>query len=102
VRYYERVLERMGPDTRSFARLFMVPGMFHCRGGLGVDRFDGLAALIAWVERAEAPAQIVASRVENGRIVRTRPLCPYPEVARYRGKGSTDTAENFACEAPKR
>jgi len=101
VRYYERVRERLGPGTESFARLFMVPGMFHCRGGLNVDRFDGLAALIAWVERGQAPAQLVASRIEEGRVVRTRPLCPYPRVARYRGKGSTDTAANFVCEAPK-
>jgi feruloyl esterase len=83
VRYYERVREKMGADTESFARLFMVPGMFHCRGGLNVDRFDGVAALIAWVERGEAPAQLIASRVEDGRVVRTRRLCPYPAVARY-------------------
>ena len=100
VQYYRRVLERMGPETQSFARLFMVPGMFHCRGGLGTDRFDGLAALVAWVERGEAPARIDASRIENGRVVRTRALCPYPQVARYRGKSSTDDAANFACEAP--
>jgi feruloyl esterase len=100
VQYYRRVLERMGPETQSFSRLFMVPGMFHCRGGLGADRFDGLAALMAWVERGEAPARIEASRIENGRVVRTRALCPYPQVARYRGKGSTDDAANFACEAP--
>jgi feruloyl esterase len=100
VQYYRRVLERMGPETQSFARVFMVPGMFHCRGGLGADRFDGLAALLAWVERGQAPARIDASRIENGRIVRTRALCPYPQVARHRGKGSTDDAASFACEAP--
>jgi len=102
VRYYERVREKMGADTESFARLFMVPGMFHCRGGLNVDRFDGVAALIAWVERGEAPARVVASRVQDGRVVRTRPLCPYPAVARYRGSGSTDEAASFACQAPTR
>jgi feruloyl esterase len=100
VQYYRRVLERTGPETPSFARLFMVPGMFHCRGGLGADRFDGLAALMAWVERDAAPVRIVASRIENGRVVRTRALCPYPQVARYRGEGSTDDAANFACVAP--
>jgi feruloyl esterase len=100
VGYYRHVLERMGPDPQSFARLFMVPGMFHCRGGLGADRFDALAALIGWVERNDAPDRIEASRIENGRVVRTRALCPYPQVARYRGKGSTDDAASFACEAP--
>ena len=66
-------------------------------GGPGPDRFDALAALERWVELGEAPARIVASRVRDGAVDRTRPLCPYPEVARWNGRGSTDEAENFAC-----
>jgi feruloyl esterase len=80
----------------------MVPGMFHCRGGLNVDRFDGAAAVIAWVEHGEKPEQLIASRIEDGRVVRTRPLCPFPTTARYLGSGSTDDAGNFSCEKPRR
>jgi hypothetical protein len=101
VRYYERVQQVMGTDADGFVRLFMVPGMFHCRGGLNVDRFDGAAAVIAWVERGERPEQLIASRIEGGRVVRTRPLCPFPGTARYRGSGSTDDAGNFSCEKPR-
>ncbi|WP_163602736.1 tannase/feruloyl esterase family alpha/beta hydrolase, partial [Klebsiella pneumoniae] len=78
---YERALARNGPGTPDFFRLFMVPGMFHCRGGLGTDRFDAMTALINWVEGGRAPASLNAARVEQGRVVRTRPLCPYPQVA---------------------
>jgi hypothetical protein len=102
VRYFERVRDRMGTGVDSFARLYMVPGMFHCRGGLDVDRFDALAALIAWVERAEAPREIVASRMQVGRVVRTRPLCPFPQTAHYQGTGSADDARSFRCETPHR
>ena len=74
--------------------------MFHCRGGVGVDRIDGLTPLINWVENGIAPDRIVGSRMEGGKVVRTRPLCPYPQVAKYSGKGSIDDAENFNCAAP--
>jgi hypothetical protein len=98
--YYEKALARNGPRTTDFFRLFMVPGMFHCRGGVGTDSFDAMTALINWVEGGRAPETILASQVEAGRTVRTRPLCPYPQVARYRGTGSVDDAANFACRAP--
>lgn len=78
----------------------MAPGMGHCRGGPGPDRFDALTALERWVEQGEAPTRIVAARVRGGVVDRTRPLCPYPEVARWNGAGSTDDAANFACAAP--
>lgn len=102
VRYYEKIRDTMGGDVASFLRLFMVPGMFHCRGGLNVDRFDAAGAVIAWVERREVPEQMVGSRMEGGEVVRTRPLCPYPRVARYKGAGSTDEARNFSCESQRR
>jgi feruloyl esterase len=86
-------------DVQDFHRLFLLPGVSHCRGGAGPDVFDGLGALEAWVERGEAPAQMRAAKIVDGNTVRTRPLCPYPEVARYDGSGSIDDAANFTCVA---
>lgn len=79
-------------------RLFMVPGMNHCQGGDGPSTFDMLGALEQWVERGETPTRIEASRIREGKIDRTRPLCPYPQLAIYNGKGSTDDAQNFTCK----
>ena len=95
------MLEQLGGASRIDAayRLFMAPGMAHCGGGEGPNTFDMLAALEEWVERGKAPVQIVASRQSNGTTTRTRPLCPYPQVAEYKGSGSTDDAANFACRA---
>ena len=100
VEYYEQVAQRMGADTGGFFRLFMVPGMFHCNGGVGADTFDKLGPLADWVEHGAAPDAIPASRVIGGKVVRTRPLCAYPEVARYKGTGSIDDGANFACVKP--
>jgi feruloyl esterase len=100
VNYYESVLATMGPSTPDFFRLFMVPGMFHCSGGVGTSTFDAVTPLIQWVEKGMAPANIPASRVVDGKTVRTRPLCPYPEVAKYKGSGSIDEASNFSCSKP--
>jgi len=98
--YYEKALATNGPETRDFFRLFMVPGMFHCRGGVGTDRFDAMTALINWVEGGTAPDSIPAARLEGDQVKRTRPLCPYPRVARYKGSGSIDDGANFACAEP--
>jgi pimeloyl-ACP methyl ester carboxylesterase len=100
VEYYEKVAERMGSSTGDFFRLFMVPGMFHCGGGVGTSVFDTATPLLKWVESGSAPNQIAASRVVDSRVVRTRPLCPYPQVARYKGSGSIDEAANFSCAQP--
>jgi len=100
VRYYEHAVARNGPRTRDFFRLFMVPGMNHCSGGTGTDQFDSMTAMIDWVEKGKAPDVLQAARVLDKKVVRTRPLCPYPQVARYRGQGSIDAAENFRCVAP--
>jgi feruloyl esterase len=105
VGFYERVLDEMGgvESTYETARLFMMPGVNHCgRGGPGMTTFDMLAALEAWVELGEAPDRIVASREVDGHTERTRPLCPYPQVATYTGSGSTDEAANFECRLPER
>ncbi len=86
-------------QSPDWLRLFMVPGMGHCRGGAGPDTFDMVAALEAWVEVGQPPTRIVASRISAGKVERTRPLCPYPQVARYSGTGSIDEAANFSCQA---
>ena len=75
VEYYEKMAETMGASSTNFYRLFMVPGMFHCRGGVGTDTFDALTPLTRWVEQGQAPDQIRAARLTNGKPVRTRPLC---------------------------
>jgi feruloyl esterase len=102
--YYEDVTKMMGgPDkTQDFFRLFMVPGMGHCGGGPGPNTFDALAALEGWVEHAKAPQSLLASHLTGTNVDRTRPLCPYPQVARWNGKGGSDEAVNFACTNPKR
>jgi feruloyl esterase len=81
-------------------RLFMVPGMNHCSGGAGTSSFDSLAALEHWVEQKKVPEQILGSHLTNGVVDRTRPLCPYPQVAEYKGTGSTDEAASFVCKVP--
>jgi feruloyl esterase len=96
VTYYGQVQQK----TRNAAdsvRLFMVPGMNHCGGGSGTSTFDMASALDQWVTTGKAPASIPASRVRDGVADRTRPLCPYPQVAVYTGSGSTDDAANFEC-----
>jgi Tannase and feruloyl esterase len=100
VNYYERATAVNGSRTQEFFRLFMIPGMAHCGGGVGPDRHDPVSAVIDWVEKGMAPDSMVASKVVNGQVVRTRPLCPYPQVARYQGSGSIDEAPNFRCVKP--
>jgi feruloyl esterase len=100
VEYYEAVARQMGPATQDFFRLFMLPGVFHCSGGVGCASFDRLTAIIDWVENGRAPDVLTASRVEQDKVLRTRPLCPYPQVAKYKGSGSIDDAANFVCANP--
>jgi len=102
VNYYESVAKKMGgaSKTADEIRLFMVPGMAHCAGGEGPNTFDMVSAMEQWVEQGHAPEQIIASQSQNGRVDRTRPLCPYPQVVRYKGSGSIDEAANFTCAAP--
>ncbi|MBV9038591.1 MAG: tannase/feruloyl esterase family alpha/beta hydrolase [Acidobacteriaceae bacterium] len=97
--YFENVQRAMGGDaqTSSFVRLFLVPGMGHCMGGPGPNTFDGLRVLDRWVGEGIAPDQMIASHWTNGVVDRTRPLCPYPQVARWKGSGSTDDAASFTC-----
>ena len=99
VSYYESVLKRMGPNQDGWFRLFMVPGMEHCGGGSGPNQFNKLAALERWREQNDGPKSMTAARVnESGVIDMTRPLCPYPQRAVYKGSGSTNDAVNYTCK----
>jgi feruloyl esterase len=92
----------MAPGDDSFVRLFMAPGMFHCDHGPGPNSFDYLTALEQWVEAGEAPASLLATHFSDfdGLPDRTRPLCPYPQVASYNGSGDINDAANFHCALP--
>jgi feruloyl esterase len=98
VKYYEQIQQKTSRAADS-VRVFMVPGMGHCGGGNGTSTFDMVAALDAWREGGKAPEQINASRVRDGKVDRTRPLCAWPAVARYKGSGSIDEAANFVCSS---
>ena len=117
--YYERVIQKMGQkDVDSFVRLYMAPGVQHCEGGPGPDSFGQVgnlnfddpshsvdAALVGWVEKGKAPGEIIASKSagKGGEMEGlTRPLCPYPQAAKYKGSGDTDKAESFVCGAAKK
>jgi feruloyl esterase len=94
VSYYKQAVDTMGggAKTASSIRLFMVPGMGHCGGGEGPNTFDMMSAMTAWRENNRTPERIIASKTG-----RTRPLCAYPQVAKYKGSGSIDDAASFVC-----
>lgn len=103
--YYDEVVKTLGGGyvhTKEFARLFMAPGVAHCGGGAGPQIQNQFGAVVNWVEHDVAPETITASRpitLPNGAAgTRTRPLCPYPDVAVWTGQGSTDDAANFVCQ----
>jgi len=97
--YYTNVMKTVGPAAEQGIALFMMPGVYHCQGGPGPDNFDRMGAIEAWVERGQKPTQLTASRLNAGVVDRTRPLCSYGQVAVYSGKGSTNDAANFSCQA---
>jgi feruloyl esterase len=101
VNYFTSVEDTVGGRAAASdsIRLFMVPGMGHCRGGDGTDDFDKIGTLASWVETNQAPDHILAAHKTKGAIDRTRPLCPYPQTAHYKGSGNTDDAANFVCAA---
>jgi hypothetical protein len=101
--YYERLITAQGGQsaTRRFARLFLVPGMNHCvgSGGPSTDLYDSLTPLVNWVEKGQAPDSITATAAATAPWPgRTRPLCPYPQQARYKGAGSIELAASFSCQ----
>ena len=117
VNFYQSVVAKMGQrDVDSFVRLYMAPGVQHCAGGPGPDSFGDIgssadpqhninAALETWVEKGKAPSTIIASKYAGNHdehATMTRPLCPYPQQAKYKGSGDSNDAANFVCEAPKK
>jgi feruloyl esterase len=101
INYYNSVLTRMGAKQDNWIRLFMIPGMGHCQGGPGPSQVNYMGALERWRESGVAPEQMQAYHVTNNRVDMARPLCPYPQVAQYKGVGSTNDAANFVCKAPQ-
>jgi feruloyl esterase len=103
VNYYRSALSTLGgpQQTDGFFRLFMVPGMDHCGGGPGPGTFNRVGVLEQWVEHGTAPDKIIAAHRTKNVEDMTRPLCPYPEVAQWKGSGSTNDAANFVCAMPK-
>ncbi|OYT87247.1 MAG: tannase/feruloyl esterase family alpha/beta hydrolase [Burkholderiales bacterium PBB6] len=112
--WYRHLLSSSGGKTSAFARLYRVPGMGHCSGGPATDQVDFLSPLVAWVEQGVAPQALVATARGAGNAGgvnadvpaswaadRTRPLCPFPQVARYKGNGDVERAENWSCQSPK-
>jgi hypothetical protein len=110
VAWWERVNDAQNGKAADFARYFPVPGMAHCSAGAATDQFDALTPLVNWVEKGQAPASISASVRGAGNAGginaelpkdwaanRSRPLCPYPQVATYKGSGSLDEAASFSC-----
>jgi hypothetical protein len=116
VQYYDELRQKNGAATGEFVRLFMAPGLYHCTGGPGPNSFGGLGqkgykkndpendvigALDRWVDQGVAPAKLIATKFKEDDprqgVARTRPVCPYPEVATYKGSGSVDDAANFVC-----
>jgi feruloyl esterase len=102
INYYKSVEEKLGGPAKiqNNYRLFLVPGMAHCGGGDGPSSFDMVSAIEQWVEQNKPPDQVIAALRANNTVVRTRPLCPFPQVAEYKGSGSTDDAANFVCRVP--
>lgn len=111
VTWIKNLASANGGDASNFARLYGVPGMNHCSGGPATDQFDMLTPLVQWVEQGKAPDAVVASARGTGNAGgvnaevpagwaanRTRPLCAYPKVAKYKGSGSLELAENFSCQ----
>jgi Tannase and feruloyl esterase len=120
IAYYQAVQDTLGglAKVQSFARLFMLPGMYHCQGGTNPSRVDWLTPIVTWVEQDKPPTQLIATQttadtasggfsnptqgttVNNAKVIRTRPIFPYPMQARYNGKGSADDATNFVEVMP--
>ena len=95
--YHDAVDERVGGNVNDFYRLFIVPGMFHCAGGPGPDVFDVMTPLINWVEAEQTPASISTEHKEKGETQYSRPLCPYPQVARLQSGVDPNDANSFRC-----
>jgi feruloyl esterase len=102
INYYDAVVKKLGGQQDAWMRLFLMPGVGHCGGGVGPDQADFLGALERWREGGAAPAEIIATRNagRGGQPAMSRPLCPFPQVAKYKGTGNTSDAASFTCSAP--
>ncbi len=102
IAFYRELTAMLGGEakTQGSVRLFLVPGIHHCAGGAGPDRFDTLSALEAWVELGQAPTQIIANTRPDAPVQHQLPLCPYPQQARYSGSGQLTDERNWTCRAP--
>jgi feruloyl esterase len=96
VLYYESVLNKMGQNQSDWMRLFMAPGMGHCGGGPGVNTFDSIGTLEKWVEKGVAPETMLGTGAQGF----TRPMCPFPQAAEYKGTGDLKDGTNWVCKAP--
>jgi hypothetical protein len=102
--YYKRVIEKMGGIKKAgqFARLFLAPGVDHGFRGAGATPIGQLEAIVRWVEEGKAPEKLMAEkRDKDGKVLQTRPLFPYPQIAKYKGSGSTDDAASFTSVTPR-
>jgi feruloyl esterase len=100
INLYTSIVQKTGSKSDNWIKLYMIPGMGHCQGG-GTDQFNKMAVLERWRESNSTPDAIVAAHVTGNNVEMTRPLCPYPQVAAYKGVGSTNDAANFSCKAPQ-
>ena len=98
INYYDAVIETMG-STDDFYKFYLVPGGFHGAPGVGATNIPWLDTLVDWVENGNAPGELIGERLENRKVVRTRRVCPYPQIGTYSGRGPTDSAESFVCKA---
>jgi feruloyl esterase len=97
IMFFNSVLKTVGAQANDSISLLLLPGVLHCGGGPGPDTFDRMAAISKWVEQGQKPARIVASHLTDGKVDRTRLLCPFGQVAKYAGLGDTNDATNFSC-----
>jgi feruloyl esterase len=98
IEFFQKIVAAQGgAGVGTSVQLYMVPGMDHCVGEAGTDTFDTVGAIEEWMNTGKSPRRIEAARLTNGAVERTRPLCPFGEVARWNGRGSTDVAANFTC-----
>lgn len=102
VEYFRTIVKQLGEGVvGKSVQLYMIPGMYHCGGGPGTDTFDKMAVMEDWFVKGTAPDEITASHLTSGQVDRTRPLCPYGEIATYKGIGSIDRVGSFICAAPR-
>jgi len=97
IEYYERLRSSAGSRAQDAVQLFLIPGMGHCFNGSGCDTFDKLGAIDTWVSKGAAPQQMTATRVVDGKVLRERPICAYPQVAKPVVSESGQDTDKYSC-----